>query len=156
MQTRSQIPKPWLWLLVSTLFLLVGCASNPQSRVDRNPELFAQYPDEVREKILAGKVAVGFTTEMAYLALGDPDRKTTSTTAEGVTENWIYLGYRTRSFHAMPHWSPVHDWYYCPRRDTYVRVRSVPRAVSASYSEEYNRMVVRFRDGKVVSFEKMT
>lgn len=138
------------------LMLASACTTTPERRVATNPEVFEQFDQETQQKILAGEVAIGFTPEMTYLALGDPDRKVTRTSKEGVTERWIYLGYRSRTYLTEPYWSPVYDWYYDPHRGTYVRVRAPlhPRHRFGSISEEYERAVVSFRDDRVVAFER--
>ena len=85
--------KSLIWLIVvGTAILSFGC-STPASRINRNPELFAQMPPEQQDLIRRGQVAVGFTSEMVRLALGEPDRYTTRTSQEGVGEVWHYVTY---------------------------------------------------------------
>lgn len=69
-----------------------GC-STPATRINRNPEMFAQIPPEQQELIRRGQVAVGFTAEMVRLALGEPDRYTTRTSQDGTGEVWHYVTY---------------------------------------------------------------
>ena len=45
----------------------------------------------MQAKIRAGRIDVGFTPEMVQVALGDPDRKSTRTTAAGTSEVWAYF-----------------------------------------------------------------
>lgn len=75
--------------LAGVALLSVACAT-PVSRIRRNKEKFAAYPPEVREGIRAGNAAVGFTPEMVLMALGEPDRKYTQSTANGSTDAWVY------------------------------------------------------------------
>ena len=76
------------------LALVVGCAT-PEARIKKNPEIFAQLSPGDQDLIRQGKVAVGFTTEMVKLALGDPDRTYIRTDASGTNETWSYTTYET-------------------------------------------------------------
>lgn len=74
-----------------TLLLLAGCASSsPDARIRRNPELFAQYPPAVQERIRAGQIDIGYTEDMVLMALGDPVRRVERMDHSGVTQVWIY------------------------------------------------------------------
>lgn len=71
------------------LLLLAAC-STPESRIRKHKELFAAYPPQVRDRIRAGAVDIGFTSDMVLMALGKPARKTTRTTALSAQEIWTY------------------------------------------------------------------
>jgi hypothetical protein len=75
--------------LLSSLLLLSGC-STPASRIESHRAEFAGYPPAVQEKIRAGRVDLGFTPEQVRLALGEPLRKVTRSTATGDSEEWVY------------------------------------------------------------------
>jgi outer membrane protein assembly factor BamE (lipoprotein component of BamABCDE complex) len=76
----------------AALALSFGC-STPETRIRRNPELFAQLSPEQQELIRRGQVAVGFNAEMVRLALGEPDRYTTRSDQDGTSEVWHYVTY---------------------------------------------------------------
>lgn len=78
------------FLAMFPLFLLAAC-STPQSRIDKNPELFATFPPEVQASLKAGKVDLGFTTEMTHIALGEPARIYTRKTADHTETIWKYV-----------------------------------------------------------------
>lgn len=78
------------------LAFLAGCASSPQARIERNWGLYESYPIEVRERINAGQVDVGFTPEMVRMALGEPARVVERRTENETTEVWIYTRNRPR------------------------------------------------------------
>lgn len=79
-----------LLLLASSLLLLaVGCSS-VSSRISKNRSEYETWPMEVREKVAAGQVDIGFTPDQVRMALGDPERVATRTTADGQSEAWIY------------------------------------------------------------------
>jgi hypothetical protein len=78
-----------LLIAMSVMALVTSCAS-VDSRVKKNQAAFDSWPADVQEKVRAGKVEVGFTSEMVQVALGNPDRLITRTTESGVTEGWVY------------------------------------------------------------------
>lgn len=73
------------------LTLLAACGT-PQSRIRKNPGLFASWPPEIQSRVKAGEVDVGFTAEMVRMALGSPDQKFMRTTETAAEEVWIYGG----------------------------------------------------------------
>jgi hypothetical protein len=83
--------KPSLLVLAGALLLAAaGCASTPSSRIQSARDVYHSYPIEVQEKIAAGQVDVGFTTEQVRMALGKPDRVASRTTPDGTSEVWSY------------------------------------------------------------------
>ncbi len=85
-----------LSILVLMLGVLLAGCSTVASRIDRNRAAFESYPLAVQEKIAQGEVDVGFTPEQVRMALGEPDRVSTRTTADGVSEVWGYRSKRPR------------------------------------------------------------
>jgi hypothetical protein len=77
-------------LLVSALLLLAAGCSSVSSRISKNRAEYESWPIEVREKVAAGQVDLGFTPNQVRMALGDPERVATRTTADGQSESWIY------------------------------------------------------------------
>lgn len=78
-------------LLAGTLVALASACSTPESRVRKNEAAFASWPAAVQENVRAGKVEVGYTQDMVRVALGDPDRQSSRTTASGTADVWIYF-----------------------------------------------------------------
>jgi hypothetical protein len=74
-------------MICMTIFL--SC-STPDSRIQKNQDLFNSYPAEVQKNIRAGKVDVGYTEDMVRMALGDPDQTTVNKTAQGEVPVWTY------------------------------------------------------------------
>jgi hypothetical protein len=83
-------------MCLSLLAVMAGCASSPQARIERNWGRYETYPLEVRERIAAGQVDVGFTAEMVQMALGEPARVAERRTENETTEVWIYTRNRPR------------------------------------------------------------
>lgn len=122
--------------------LLAGCATTPQSRIERDPASFSALTPEQQQKVRDGNVGVGFDEAAVRLALGPPDRVIERESADGNTQTWVYYaivpnaygpGYCAPGF---PYYGPA---YYC-------------QAPVASQYEERTRVL--FKDGKVVSVER--
>ena len=78
----------YLTLLIACL--LVGCASNSNTRISQNQAQFNSYTPGEQAMLKAGQVAVGFDQDMVRIALGAPSRETTVDTAEGKHIVWEY------------------------------------------------------------------
>ncbi|ROH91043.1 hypothetical protein ED208_08730 [Stagnimonas aquatica] len=77
-------------LLALSLSIGLGACSTTASRIGEQQGQFDSYPAEVREKIRAGEIAIGFTPEQVRMALGEPSRVYSRQTAEGEAEVWSY------------------------------------------------------------------
>jgi len=77
-------------VLAALLLLTAGCAS-VDSRVSEHKAAFDSWPADVQEKVRAGKVEIGFNSEMVEVALGKPDRLSSRTTAGGQADVWVYF-----------------------------------------------------------------
>src|SRR5581483_663254 len=75
--------------------VLAGC-NTADSRIARNRAAFEAWPPDVQEKVIHGQIAVGFTRDQVAVALGQPDRVFTRTTADGTTETWAYRDHGPR------------------------------------------------------------
>lgn len=80
-----------LALLALALFLS-GC-STIDSRIKEKSSTFAALDAPTQDKIRLGRVEVGFTTDLVYIALGSPDERLSKTTAGSMDETWIYNSY---------------------------------------------------------------
>lgn len=77
---------------LGAVLLLAGC-STPDTRIAHDPEAFAQLPADQQALVRAGRVSVGMNMEAVKMALGDPDRITLRTDAQGQTQIWHYVEY---------------------------------------------------------------
>lgn len=77
-------------LVLMAMAGLAGCASTPEKRIAKEPEVFAALPPETQAKIRAGQVEIGFTMTQVKLAKGKPDTVGRRTTAAGEEEVWTY------------------------------------------------------------------
>lgn len=80
-----------LSLLIGTLALALaaGC-STVDSRIDKNRAAFNTWSPAVQDKVVKGQVDIGFTSEQVKVALGEPDRIFTRTSADGTSQIWSY------------------------------------------------------------------
>lgn len=76
--------------------LLGASCSTPASRISRHQEAFSEWPEAIQEKVRAGQIDLGFTTEQVRVALGDPARTFTRTNNDGTSEVWVYRGKEPR------------------------------------------------------------
>lgn len=60
--------------LVAAVLLVAGCVSPQNARIQEKSAVFASLSPRQQQLIKAGRVKVGFTTDMVYLALGKPAR----------------------------------------------------------------------------------
>lgn len=126
------------------VLLQSGCAT-PDTRIRQNPELFAQLSPEQQEMIRRGQVGVGFSAEMVRLALGEPDRLTTRSNADGMSEVWHYVTYE------MPTGDPLYrGWYH---RYYMWRDPLYPWYLDESQRRERERFSVIFDRGTVTALE---
>lgn len=131
--------------------VLAGCQT-VESRIKEKPEVFASVDRATQEKIKQGIIDLGYTEDMVYLALGNPDQKRESITANGRTLTWIYSTYYTRydgtemvGYHRRVYFDPylrAYRLYYSPVfADTYREDRE-------------ERIRITFTDGKVSAIEQ--
>jgi hypothetical protein len=69
--------------------LAAGC-STVDSRIAKNRSAFNTWPPAVQDKVVVGQIDVGFTPDQVAVALGEPDRVFTRTTADGTSQIWSY------------------------------------------------------------------
>ncbi len=130
--------KAFLWLpLFGLLLVVTGCAT-PEARIKRHAELFATFPAEIQAKVREGVIQLGYTQDMVFLAIGQPNHIQQRVENSGTTLVWRYTAYR---------WSP--DAHYWPRR--YGSCWDDP--LYWDDREEYDVLRVEFRDDRVTAIE---
>ena len=80
-------------LLSVTLGLAALCAagcSTVDSRIAKNRDAFNTWPAPVQDKVVTGQIDIGFTPDQVRVALGEPDRVFSRTTADGTSQIWSY------------------------------------------------------------------
>jgi len=71
--------------------LLGGCASTAQSRIDADPQTYAQATAAQRTLIERGEASVQMTPQMVRMALGNPSQITEQPVGDHVEIVWRYL-----------------------------------------------------------------
>ncbi len=132
------------------LLLALGCAS-PDSRIKKHPDLFNAFPPDVQEEVRQGRVHIGYTPDMVFIALGKADREYTRRTADGVTEVWSYTAHYTSTSREL-----VDGRFRV--RDTRGQIHTVRDSVwvDVPVKHEYERLRLEFREGAVFAIEEMT
>ena len=69
--------------------IAAGCAT-VDSRIAKHREVFNTWPPAVQDKVVLGQIDIGFTVDQVRVALGEPDRVFTRTTADGTSQVWSY------------------------------------------------------------------
>ena len=139
--------------------LLLGACSTINTRINEKAPVFYSLDPDTRAKIAHGDVELGYTPDMVYIALGQPDVKRHSVSTSGQTEQWIYRSYYDDDF--APGFGPgfgyagYHRWFAPYGR--FYRVYWEP--VYWDYPYPYRGIPeddirVTFRDGKVVMIDQ--
>src|SRR5215211_498498 len=88
---KFPVMKTKLLFLISTVCALLGAGcSTVDSRIAKNREVFNTWPPAVQDKVVTGQIDIGFTPDQVRVALGEPDRIFTRTTADGTSQVWSY------------------------------------------------------------------
>ena len=143
--------KTYLMLPLLAAALLLSACSSINSRINEKSSMFYSLDETTRSKIEHGDIALGFTPDMVYVALGRPDAKRTATTADGVTETWIYGAYYDR-FDGFASFG-YHRWGgFGPRGFYRMYWEPIDSPVYREVWEDDIR--VTFREGKVVTINQ--
>lgn len=133
------------------LLFAAGCQS-VESRIKERPEVFNSVDRATQEKIKQGIIDLGYTADMVYLALGNPDTKRESVNASGRSETWIYSTYYTRydgtamaGYHRRVYFDPYLRAY---------RIYYQPVFADTYREEREDRIRITFTDGKVSAIEQ--
>jgi hypothetical protein len=138
-------------LLIGTLAFFPGCQT-VNDRIQEKPEVFANVDKAIQDKIKQGIIDLGYSEDLVYLALGAPDQKRESASANGRSVTWIYNTYYQR-FDGAQFAGYNRRVYYDPYLRTYrVYYRPVYAEVYSDEKEERIRIV--FKDGKASVIEQ--
>src|ERR1044071_9082890 len=89
---KTRIALMAMAVAASSLSFLAGC-STFQSRARVRSETFESLPPGEQQRLKRGTINVGDTQDMVYIALGSPEERRTTTTADGDHQTWIYRTY---------------------------------------------------------------
>ena len=80
-------------LLCLTGLLLAGCASTPQTRIEKNPAAYNALPASQKNLVVQGMIKEGMSTDAVYIAWGSPSAITRGSKGGKRQEKWVYNGY---------------------------------------------------------------
>lgn len=138
-------------LPLALLALLAGC-STVDKRIQEKSSVFAGLDAATQEKLRQGVVEIGYTPDMVYIALGQPDDKREKVSATGREITWIYSSY-TQEYAGTG---------VAGHRRTLVRdpatqrtyIMWEPVVVDVYNNRIDDRIRISFRDGKVTVIEQ--
>ncbi len=136
-------------LLAALALGLAGCAG-PAWRIKRNPEMFGAFPPEAQSAVREGRIEVGYTRDMVFIALGRPQHTYDRVTREGSTEVWTYNGMRYATRYA-----PVDASYWYLDRRGDVRLAYGWSWIDVGYGSEFPTMRVEFQGDAVAAIESL-
>lgn len=139
------------FMLAASLGFLTGCQT-VDDRIKEKPDVFAKLDTLTQDKIKQGIIDLGYTEDMVYLALGQPDQRRESVTADGNTTTWIYNTYYER--YDGTRFAGYHrSVYFDPYLKAY-RVYYNPVYAETYRDDKEDRIRVIFKDGKVTVIEQ--
>lgn len=137
-------------IIVGTLGLTACSTFN--SRAKEKAAVYNALPTQTQQRLEKGKISIGDTQDMAFIALGNPDAKREITTANDAATVWIYRTYWEDYTDAG--WIGWHR-YYEPFGDAYsIYHEQVPLALSRERVAEVIR--ITFKNGKVIAVDHAT
>lgn len=144
--------KTFLFAAATFLTLgLTGCDTF-EHRTQEKAATFAMLGPEEKEKLRRGEIDIGNTPDMVYIALGRPDEKYDTTTAQGKETVWVYNSYHQEyegnvhtGYHRIVLFDPVRKRYAVYFEPVYADVYS-------EHQEEHIR--VTFVNDKVTTIEQ--
>ena len=135
-----------LSLLFMLAFLSTGCQTTT-SRIAEKQKLFNQFPAETQALIRNGQLALGFSPDMTWMALGPPTQRYIKETTTGTQEIWSYHHYKSvPSFNNGSYCSRCRLWhshnFHCSHS-------------SATQLVPYESRQVVFEQGKIVEIKEL-
>jgi hypothetical protein len=139
-------------LLCGALLALSGC-NTTSDRIRQKAEVFASLPAADQERLRKGLVAVGDTTDMVYIAIGEPTRRIEKTTAQGSRSEWIYRDYYET--YEGSHLAGYHRVVGFDRRTGRRFVYLEPSYAEVYRERSEERLRVVFENGRVAAIEEL-
>jgi hypothetical protein len=140
-------------LALACLTVLCSGCSTINSRIEEKSSAFAALDPAIQNNLRLGRVAVGYSTDLVYIALGTPNERLTKTTKIGTTETWIYNSYR------QEYLGTAHSGYR-----SYIVIDPKTRQSVVFYEPVYSsiyrdrvdeRIRISFKAGQVESIEQV-
>jgi hypothetical protein len=140
-----------LFALGLSTLALTAC-STFDSRSQEKASTFGSLAPAEQEKLRRGVIEIGNTPDMVYIALGRPDEKKETTTAQGRETTWIYNSYH-REYEGNVHSGYHRILVFDPVRRRYtVFFEPVYTDIYSEHTEENIR--ITFVNDKVAMIEQ--
>jgi hypothetical protein len=143
---RATVP-----LLLLATALAAGCNSVDQ-RIREKEAVFSTLPAADQEALRQGHVKVGYSEDMAYIALGKPDEVRNQVTDQGKSTVWTYLSYWEE--YAGERHLGFRRQVYLDRKTGRAHVALVPIHASVYRERVQEVLRVEFKDGKIIAIEE--
>jgi hypothetical protein len=88
---------PPLLAAIAAAFVLAACSAG-RTRIKAHKAAFEASPPEVKARIRRGEIAVGFSSEQVYMALGNPNRVYGTEEPAERRQIWVYGGSQEPDF----------------------------------------------------------
>ncbi len=138
-------------LLASAALFLSGCQT-VDTRIKEKQAAFDRLDPVAQARVKQGLIEVGYTTDMVYIALGQPSETKETTTANGKETTWIYLT-RYDEYQGTQLVGHRRIVYFDPRVNAY-RVYYEPSYANVYSEKVEDKTRVYFKDGKVTAIEQ--
>jgi len=138
--------------ILAGLIALPAC-STINSRIAEKSAVYQSLDTATRAKIAQGDVGLGFTPDMVYMALGQPDARRQAITSTGQTETWIYQSYFDDYQPAFGGYHRFHRWF---AMDPYSRMYHMYASPYAGPELVNDDIRVTFQNGRVVMIDQAT
>jgi hypothetical protein len=138
-------------LFAALLLVLAGC-STIDSRIREKEAEFNSLPPAAQAQIRQGIIAVGYTPDMVYMAIGRPDEVRERSDKGGRETVWKYNSYYDRYEGTVR--AGYRRWVYWDPRIRAYRVYFEPRYANVYSTEKETYFRITFRDGKVTTIEE--
>ncbi len=138
------------WALCGVAALLMAGCSTPESRIKQHPDMFASFSPDIQARVRQGQVDVGFNKDMVFIALGEPQRKYSRTTATGASEVWSYVGTYTTTERQL-----VTGDFRVRSNEGIFRTVHDSAWVDVQQEHEYEQLRVEFENNQVKAVERI-
>ncbi len=140
------------FLLITALLLGTTGCSTFEKRAQEKADTYASLDTATQDKLKRGEIEVGNTPDMVYIALGAPDRKLSTRSADQDDETWIYNSF-SRSYQGPAFLGYERSLIYNPRTKRHYVIYE-PVVADVYHDQEEERIRIIFRDGKVFAIEQ--
>jgi hypothetical protein len=129
---------------------LTGC-STFNSRAQEKAATYNALTPQTQQRLEKGKIHIGDTPDMVFIALDNPDAKREITTSNGAESVWIYKTYWED--YTDTGWAGWHRFYGPRMGDAFAFYHErVPLALSRTRVADVIR--ITFKEGKVISVDQ--